>query len=46
MANYSDDDNLDKIERARVLKILELASDIRKFEIGLFWQRSAFFWGL
>jgi hypothetical protein len=26
-------------------KILELAADIRKFEIGLFWQRSLFFWG-
>jgi hypothetical protein len=26
-------------------KILELAADVRKFEIGLFWQRSLFFWG-
>ena len=26
-------------------KIFEHASDIRKFEIGLFWQRSLFFWG-
>lgn len=26
-------------------KILEYASDVRKFEIGLFWQRSLFFWG-
>lgn len=26
-------------------KILELAGDIRKFELSLFWQRSLFFWG-
>ncbi|HEY4342775.1 MAG TPA: hypothetical protein VGN05_00395 [Parvibaculum sp.] len=26
-------------------KILELATDTRKFEISLFWQRSLFFWG-
>lgn len=26
-------------------KILEIAADVRKFEIGLFWQRSLFFWG-
>jgi hypothetical protein len=27
------------------LKILEIIADIRKFEIGLFWSRSLFFWG-
>jgi hypothetical protein len=27
------------------LKILELTADVRKFEIGLFWSRSLFFWG-
>jgi hypothetical protein len=27
------------------LKILEIASDVRKFEISLFWSRSLFFWG-
>src|SRR3972149_1635381 len=26
-------------------KILEYAADVRKFEIGLFWTRSLFFWG-
>ena len=26
-------------------KILAIALDTRKFEIGLFWQRSLFFWG-
>jgi len=26
-------------------KILELAADVQKFEIGLFWHRSLFFWG-
>lgn len=26
-------------------KMLEYAADVRKFEIGLFWQRSLFFWG-
>ncbi|MEI9978414.1 MAG: hypothetical protein WDN23_05335 [Edaphobacter sp.] len=25
---------------------LELALDIRKFEIGLYWQRAAYFWAL
>jgi hypothetical protein len=27
------------------LKILEITADVRKFEIGLFWSRSLFFWG-
>lgn len=27
------------------IRILEYANDVRKFEIGLFWQRSLFFWG-
>jgi hypothetical protein len=27
-------------------KILEYAPDVRKFEIGLFWRRSLFFWGI
>jgi hypothetical protein len=31
---------------ARKLSELQLAADVRKFEIGLFWQRSLFFWGL
>ena len=26
-------------------KILEIAAEIRKFEIEKFWQRSIFFWG-
>jgi hypothetical protein len=26
-------------------KVLEIAADIRKFEISLFWSRSVFFWG-
>jgi hypothetical protein len=26
-------------------KAFEFAADVRKFEIGLFWQRSLFFWG-
>jgi hypothetical protein len=26
-------------------KTFELAADVRKFEISLFWQRSLFFWG-
>ena len=26
-------------------KVLELAAETRKFEIGLFWNRSLFFWG-
>jgi hypothetical protein len=30
----------------RKLLELQLAADVRKFEIGLFWQRSLFFWGL
>ena len=31
---------------AKALALLQLAADVRKFEIGLFWQRSLFFWGL
>ena len=27
-------------------KALDLALDIRKFEIGLYWQRAAYFWAL
>jgi hypothetical protein len=30
---------------SRALKVLEYANDARKFEIGLFWQRSLVFWG-
>ena len=30
---------------AKNLKILEITADSRKFEIGLFWSRSLFFWG-
>jgi len=33
--------NLDKAKKA-----LNLALDIRKFEIGLYWQRAAYFWAL
>jgi hypothetical protein len=28
------------------LSELQLANEVRKFEINLFWQRSLFFWGL
>ena len=31
---------------ARKLSELQVAADVRKLEIGLFWQRSLFFWGL
>lgn len=34
----------ENIERAK--KALEHALDIRKFEIGLYWQRAAYFWTL
>ncbi len=29
----------------QIKRVFETAADIRKFEIGLFWQRSLFFWG-
>ena len=32
-------------EQTKKLKIVDLTSDVRKFEIGLFWSRSLFFWG-
>jgi hypothetical protein len=32
-------------EDEKKLKVLEIAADTRKFEIGLFWSRSLFFWG-
>jgi hypothetical protein len=34
---------IEQDERAKL--VLEQASDIRKFEIELFWRRSLFFWG-
>jgi hypothetical protein len=32
-------------EKSKIEKSFDTANDIRKFEIGLFWQRSLFFWG-
>jgi hypothetical protein len=32
-------------DRSQDEKILEYATDVRKFEILLFWTRSLFFWG-
>lgn len=32
--------------KKRIQKALEHALDIRKFEIGLYWQRAAYFWAL
>lgn len=34
-----------KLEREKIIKKYEVANDIRKFEIELFWKRSLFFWG-
>jgi hypothetical protein len=33
-------------DKAKAEAALELALDIRKFEIGLYWQRAAYFWAL
>ena len=33
-------------DKERAKAALELALDIRKFEIGLYWQRAAYFWAL
>jgi hypothetical protein len=33
-------------DSAKAKAALELALDIRKFEIGLYWQRAAYFWAL
>ena len=30
---------------AKIRKMFETASEVRKFEITLFWTRSLFFWG-
>jgi hypothetical protein len=38
-------DSLGMKDDERVKKIFDTASDIRKFEIELFWKRSLFFWG-
>lgn len=32
-------------EDQKRLEVLKIAADVRKFEIGLFWSRSLFFWG-
>lgn len=45
--NYSvliGQDLLDALHGSKNLSAYETASDIRKFEIGLFWQRAGFFW--
>jgi hypothetical protein len=39
------DDHPEKVERQRNVKLLEIAADVRKLEVTLFWQRSIFFWG-
>ncbi|MDI9333870.1 MAG: hypothetical protein QM533_05795 [Cytophagales bacterium] len=45
------DQNLDKTikekekEKDQALEMLKIVSDVRKFEIDLFWRRSLFFWG-
>jgi hypothetical protein len=33
-------------DKSKARKALDLALDIRKFEIGLYWQRAAYFWAL
>jgi hypothetical protein len=37
--------NVDRTTPSQKKKILKYASEIRKFEIERFWQRSIFFWG-
>jgi hypothetical protein len=32
-------------DKVDFVKAFDFAADVRKFEIGLFWQRSLFFWG-
>jgi hypothetical protein len=36
---------MSKDAESPTVKYFEIAADVRKFEIGLFWQRSLFFWG-
>lgn len=36
----------DPIDKEKIEKALEHALDIRKFEIGLYWQRATYFWAL
>ncbi len=38
------DDFVSAINKSKRERAYEIASDIRKFEIGLFWQRAAYFW--
>ena len=43
----SNEENYKKsFENSKAAKALEYALDIRKFEIGLYWQRAAYFWAL
>jgi hypothetical protein len=42
----NEEDYKKSFEGAKGEKALELALDIRKFEIGLYWQRAAYFWAL
>lgn len=38
------EDLISIISKSKSEKAYEAASDVRKFEIGLFWQRAAYFW--
>ena len=42
----NEEDYRDAFQKPKGAKALEQALDIRKFEIGLYWQRAAYFWAL
>lgn len=42
----NEQDYRDAFQKPKGEKALEQALDIRKFEIGLYWQRAAYFWAL
>jgi len=45
-AEYKNDFDINKESSEKAEKALHYALDIRKFEIGLYWQRAAYFWTL
>jgi len=45
MSNSRQKLDVSNADEKQKMKILEIAADVRKFEIEKFWQRSIFFWG-
>ena len=43
---YKKEFGIDPFDKRKLMKALEHALDIRKFEIEMYWKRAAYFWAL